>query len=309
MILSENLVKTFDGFTALDKLNLHVDKGSIYGLVGVNGAGKTTLIKHLAGVYRQDAGTVLIEGKPVYENIAIKERIGYIPDDLYFFPSYSIGNLWSFYKELYKNWDQSRFLVMMDLFKLNERSKLAKLSKGMQKQAAFVIAMSKMPDVLLLDEPIDGLDPIARRHVLSYIVEDVAARGLTVLISSHNLKELEGVCDTVGFMKSGTMSVERNLDDLKTDVHKVQLAFASNGLTNNSISERYNGMNVLHRQIQGAVEVLIIRGQASAIEAKIRSLQPVVYDVLPLSLEEIFIYGADEGFGSGLQADTDTGGQ
>jgi len=309
MILIENLVKTFDGFTALNKLNLCVDKGSIYGLVGVNGAGKTTIIKHVAGVYRQDAGSVQIDGMPVYENIAVKERIGYIPDDLYFFPGYSIGGLCSFCGGLYKKWDQNRFQEMINLFGLNKRSKLGKLSKGMQKQAAFAVAMSKTPDVLLLDEPIDGLDPIARRHVLKYIMEDAAARGLTVLISSHNLKELEGVCDTVGIVKNGSMAVERNLDDLKSEILKVQLAFAPDGRAGGSNPDRHSGLQVLHRQKQGGVEVLVIRGQASEIEDKIRNMHPLLYDILPLSLEEIFIYGANEGADSGFQADPGAGGQ
>jgi len=197
---------------------------------------------------------------------------------------------------------------MIDFFKLNERGKLAKLSKGMQKQAAFAFTMSIMPDVLLLDEPLDGLDPIARRHVLGYIMEDVAARGLTVLISSHNLKELEGVCDTVGIVKNGCMSIERNLDELKFEIHKVQLAFTSDRQTDESVYERFIGLKVLRRQKQGGVEVLIIRGKAREVEAKIKNLNPLIYDVLPLSLEEIFIYAANEGLDSGLQANPDTGG-
>ena len=304
MIRIENLVKTFDGFNALNRLNLHVAKGSVYGLVGVNGSGKTTIIKHLAGVYRQDSGDVRIDGRPVYDNTAVKERIGYIPDDLYFFPSYSIGGLRSFYGSLYKNWDGKRFSELLDLFGLNERQRLAKLSKGMQKQAAFAFAMAIMPDVMLLDEPIDGLDPVARQHILRLIMDDVAARELTVLISSHNLKELEGVCDAVGIVKDGHMSVERDLDDLKSDIHKVQAAFAPDGQAERP-ERKYEGLglHVLRLQKQGGVEILVVRGNAREIEDKIKTLHPLVADILPLSLEEIFIYGTDAGPEAGFPSE------
>lgn len=293
MIKIENLTKEFDGFVALNNLNLNVKKGSIYGLVGVNGSGKTTIIKHLAGVYRQDKGNIFIDNKPVYDDVSIKERVGFISDDLYFFPNYSIKTLKDFYSNLYNNWNKDRFDMLLKLFKLDQRRTLTKFSKGMQKQVAFIFAMSIMPDVLLLDEPVDGLDPIVRKLVLKEIVDDVANRQLTVLISSHNLKEMEGICDSIGIVKNGKMLIERDLDDLKSDVHKVQVAFKD------SVSKgknKYTDLNILHIENRGSVELLVIKGKELDILNKIKSLNPLVYDILPLSLEEIFMYETEGEF-------------
>lgn len=287
VIKIENLSKSFDGFAALNNLNLSVAKGSIYGLVGVNGSGKTTIIKHLAGIYRQDIGNILIDNKPVYDDVSIKERVGFIPDDLYFFPNYSIKMLRGFYRSLYKSWDDERFKILLEMFKLDERRRLSKFSKGMQKQAAFIFAMSTMPDVLLLDEPIDGLDPIVRKLVLQQVVDDVASRQMTVLVSSHNLKEMEGICDSIGIVKNGKMIIERDLDDLKSDVHKVQVAFAEDTTTEKS---KYGDLNILHIERRGSIELLVIRGEEHDVLGRIKSLNPLVYDLLPLTLEEIFIY-------------------
>ncbi|MCL2501251.1 MAG: ABC transporter ATP-binding protein [Defluviitaleaceae bacterium] len=298
MIRIENLTKAFDGFTALDGLDLHVRQGSIYGMVGVNGAGKTTAIKHLAGVYRQDAGEVRIDDTPVYDNAALKARVGYIPDELYFFPFYTMGMQHGFLRRVYGErgkWNDERYEKMRGLMGLDEKRRLGKFSKGMQKQAAFVFAMSAMPDVLLLDEPIDGLDPIVRKVVFDLIIEDVAQRGLTVLISSHNLKEMDGICDSVGIIKAGRMGIERDLDDLKADVHKVQVAFAQDteGDTGEACGQpnhRFDGLDILHREKRGGVELLVVRGTHGEVEAKIKAMNPLLYDHLPLTLEEVFVY-------------------
>jgi ABC-2 type transport system ATP-binding protein len=289
MICIENLTKTFDGFTALDRLNLRVAKGSVYGLAGVNGAGKTTALKHLAGVYRQDAGQVRIDGAPVYDNRPLKARLGFIPEDLYFFPGYTIGGLRKFYRRLYPRWDEARFKALLALFGLDPSRRLNKLSRGMQKQAAFAVTLALTPDVLLLDEPIDGLDPIVRRQVVGQVLEDVADRGLTVLMSSHNLKEMEGVCDAVGIMKNGRMVLERDLDELKTDLHKVQVAFPPDVISNPGPA-----LNLLRRERRGSVELWIVRGRAEEVERQIRAMGPLLYDLLPLTLEEIFIYELQE---------------
>jgi ABC-2 type transport system ATP-binding protein len=287
MIKIENLTKTFDGFTALNGLNLHVKQGSIYGMVGVNGAGKTTAIKHLAGVYRQDGGEVRIDNTPVYDNTGIKARVGYIPDELYFFPFYTMKTQRDFLRRLYgtrAQWNDERYTRMKEQIELDDKRRLGKFSKGMQKQAAFVFAMSAMPDVLLLDEPIDGLDPIVRKTVFEFIIEDVAQRGLTVLISSHNLKEMDGICDAVGIIKAGRMGIERDLDDLKADVHKIQVAFAE------AESPCFDTLTILHREKRGGVELLVVRGAHEEVEAKIKALNPLLYDHLPLTLEEVFVY-------------------
>lgn len=284
MIKVQNVDKSFDGFQALHNLDLNVRKGSIYGLVGTNGAGKTTVIKHVTGVLKQDQGSITIEDLPVYENLQIKERVGYIPDDLYFFSSYNLKESAKFYKSVYPNWNSQRYGKMVERFELSERRKLSKFSKGMQKQAAFILTMSSMPDYLILDEPIDGLDPIIRKLVWKYVVEDVAERDMTVLVSSHNLREMEGICDSIGILSKGKMMIERDLDELKSDIHKIQVAFKS------PINEPYAGLNVLHRESRGTVDLLIVRNPKKLVEEVIRKNNAVIFDLLPLSLEEIFIY-------------------
>jgi ABC-2 type transport system ATP-binding protein len=291
LIKIENLYKKFDGFTALDGLNLNVRKGSIYGLVGVNGSGKTTIIRHLTGTYRQDSGSVTIDGDAVYDNINVKKRVGYIADDLYFFGNHSIATLKSFYSSLYKTWNGERFTELLALFELDPKRQTRKFSKGMQKQAAFIMSMSIMPDVLILDEPIDGLDPIVRNHVRRYIIKDVADRDMTVLLSSHNLKEVEGLCDTVGIIKSGRMISERELDDWKTGMFKLQAAFSPQTPPG---TQKYsaNGIHVLHyeKRENSSIETLIVKGSEDEVMAKVKTLNPLICDVLPLTLDEIFVY-------------------
>jgi ABC-2 type transport system ATP-binding protein len=221
MIKISNATKIFDDYAALQNLNLSVSKGSIYGLVGLNGAGKTTLIKHLAGIFRADDGKILIDGQDVYDNEKIKARVGYIPDDLYFFPQYNLNMLGKFYKKLHANWNATRFGELTAMMELDLKRRVSRFSKGMQKQAALALTLSTMPEVLLLDEPIDGLDPIVRSRIFNRIIDDVAERQMTVLISSHNLKEMDGICDTVGIIKKGKMLIERDLDELKEEMKSV----------------------------------------------------------------------------------------
>lgn len=293
MITVNNVSKSFEGFMALSNLEMNVKKGSIYGLVGTNGAGKTTVIKHIAGVYREDKGLIQIEGEPVYDNPYIKERIAYVPDDLYFFGSYSLKEMGRFYKGVYPNWDQERFDIMVARFGLNPNQKLTRFSKGMQKQATFILTMSTTPDYLILDEPIDGLDPIIRKLVWKYIVDDVAEREMTVLVSSHNLREMENICDAIGIISAGKMVIERDLDELRSDIHKVQVAFPDKEMANGQLE----GLNILHREHRGSVELLIVRNRKDEVEAAMEIAKPMIFDILPLTLEEIFIYelgGADD---------------
>jgi len=285
MVQIQNLTKTFDGFMALDRLNLNIKKGSIYGLVGINGSGKTTAIKHLAGIYRQDNGTVTIGGVPVYDNADIKAKVGFISDELYFFPHYNIRALRRFYSGMYSTWNEQRFNHLLSLFKLDPKRKVSKFSKGMQKQTAFIFAMSIMPDFLLLDEPIDGLDPIVRKQIMQEVIEDVAEREMTVLVSSHNLKEMDGICDAIGIIKNGRMVIERDLDDLKSDVHKVQLAFGET-----TVQTAQLGLDVLHEESRGSIKTLVVRGTEEDVAGRISQYNPVIFDRLPLTLEEIFVY-------------------
>lgn len=283
MIEVRSVVKTFDTFTALDELSLNVPKGAIYGLVGPNGAGKSTIIRHLAGIYRQDSGEVLIDGEAVYENVGLKNRIAYIPDDLYFFTQAGIRDMMKYYRSIYPRFDCERFAALRDVFRLDERRPMRKLSKGMQKQAAFWLSISMRPDVLILDEPVDGLDPVMRRQVWSLIMGDVEENGTTVLVSSHNLRELEDVCDHVGIIHKGRTMLERSLSELQENVVKIQAVL-------NEGTDLPENLNVLHESRSGKILTLIIRGKSEETEAKIAGISPLFYDILPLTLEEIFIY-------------------
>ena len=211
MIKVTDVTKRFGDTAALDDLNMTVPKGSIYGLMGLNGAGKTTIIKHLAGFLMEDSGEITIDGQLVPDNEELKKRVLFIPDELFFFRGYSMKEMARYYKGIYPNWNQERFEAMTKDFQLNDGSNIGKFSKGMKKQAAFCLAMSAMPDYLILDEPVDGLDPIVRHKLWHYIMSDVADREMTVLISSHNAKEMEDVCNYIGIMSHGKMILEGDL--------------------------------------------------------------------------------------------------
>jgi ABC-2 type transport system ATP-binding protein len=278
--------KEFDGVHALDNLEMHVRRGSIYGLIGLNGSGKTTALKIITGVLRPDSGKVLIGGANVFENPDIKRGIAFIPDDLYFFGSYSLNECANLYKRVYPKWDDALFANLKERFLLPDKRRLTRFSKGMRKQAAFILAMSVRPDYLILDEPIDGLDPLARKLVWKNIVDEVASREMTVLVSSHNLREMEGICDSVGIVDKGRILIERDLDELKSDIHKVQAAFPAG----TPAQGRYDGLNVLDLQSLGTVDNLIVRSPREDVVRVVESLKPLVFDLLPLSLEEVFIY-------------------
>lgn len=285
MIEVNGLVKRFDGFTALDGATLSVPAGSVYGLVGPNGAGKSTLIRHLTGIFRQDAGTVRIGGENIWENAALKARIAAIPDDWYYFLQSSIRDMMRFYRGLYPDFSMERYEKLKEVFQLDEKRPIRRLSKGMQKQAAFWLALCCMPDYLILDEPVDGLDPVMRRQVWSLLMGDVAQRGTTVLVSSHNLRELEDVCDHVGILSHGKVLLERSLTDLQDNILKLQVAFRDGELP--KLPEE---LNVLHVTQVGRVHTLIVRGSPEEIKSRVSALDPLFLEALPLSLEEIFIY-------------------
>lgn len=285
MITVKNVNKHFDDFHALKDLSINVETGSIYGLVGTNGSGKTTIIKHLTGVLKQDSGEILYDGEPVYENAELKAKIGFVPDDLSYFAPYTLKEAARFYKSLYPVWDAERYDEMIRAFDLRSKKKMNSFSKGMQKQAAFILTMCTHPKYLILDEPIDGLDPIIRKLVWKYIIEDVS-EGMTVLVSSHNLREMEGICDSIGILDRGEMKIERDLDELKSDINKIQVAFSDDTNT----EKCYEGLNIVHRETRGKVELLIIRNDSEQIRKALAQYHPILFDVLPLTLEEIFIY-------------------
>ena len=279
MLELKNVTKTFGSFKALDNLTMTVPKGAVYGLVGPNGAGKSTAIRHITGIYRPDSGSITLEGLPIYENPNIKQTMGYIPDDVFFFPSATMEEMRRFYKGMYPNFDDDLFRRLYEVFRLPPKSQIRRFSKGMQKQAAFHLSICTRPELLILDEPVDGLDPVMRRQVWSLLLSEVAQRETTVLISSHNLRELEDICDHVGIMDKGHMLLERSLADMQGATHKLQL-----------VGETPAGLDILHESASGRLKTLVVRGNAEEIEAKAKLASPVYFDVLPLSLEEIFIY-------------------
>lgn len=285
MIRVKNVVKTFGDFKALDGVDINVEKGSVYGLVGPNGAGKTTIIKNLIGIYRPDSGEIKLDGQDIYENTEVKSRLIYVSDDLYFFPGYSIKDMAAYYRGIYPNWSDERFKAMGEVFKIDVKRNVRRLSKGMQKQVAFWLGLSAKPDIMILDEPVDGLDPVMRKNVWNLMLNDVAEREMTVLVSSHNLRELEDVCDHVGIMHKGKLVIEKALDEVKGNIHKVQTAFKG-GLPRALEKE----LNPLKHEKSGSVDLLILRGSYRDLEKKISAYSPLILDVVPLSLEEIFIY-------------------
>ncbi len=285
MIEVKNVVKSFDGFRALDGLTMTVPDGAVYGLVGPNGAGKSTIIRHLAGIYRQDSGDVLVDGQPVYENPAVKSRMAVIGDDWYYFPQAGIREMAKFYAGVYPQFSWERYEKLKEVFPLDEKLMLRRMSKGMQKQAAFWLTVCCMPEYLILDEPVDGLDPVMRRQVWSLLLGDVAERGTTVLVSSHNLRELEDVCDHVGILNHGRVLLERSLSDLQDNTVKLQVAYQ--GVTEPVLPAE---LNILHRSHVGRVYTYIVRGSSQEILRRMQITEPVLLESIPLTLEEIFIY-------------------
>ncbi len=281
MIEVTQISKSFDGFLALDALSLSVPQGAVYGLVGPNGAGKSTLIRHLMGVYRPDSGSITVDGQPVYENPDIKRRMVCIPDEIYYTTGDTIRDLKRLYQGLYPSFDEGRFRALEDIFRLDPKKAVRRFSKGMQKQLAFWLAISCRPEILVLDEPVDGLDPVMRRQIMSLILEDVAEHGTTVLVSSHNLRELEDICDHVGIMHKGQMMLERSLSALQDNMVKIQLVMEQ------PLPEE---LEVVHHSCVGRVQTIIARGSADEVSAILSRCSPLLCDVLPLSLEEVFIY-------------------
>ena len=279
MLEVHGLTKTFGAVKALDDLTMTVPKGAVYGLVGPNGAGKSTAIRCLLGVYRPDQGEITLNGEEIYENPAIKTTIGSIPDDIFYFSSATLEDMRKFYKGIYPKFDDELFERLYEVFNLPRKSPIRRFSKGMQKQAAFHLSICTRPELLVLDEPVDGLDPVMRRQVWSLLLSDVAQHGTTVLISSHNLRELEDICDHVGIMDHGKMLLERSLADMQGSTHKVQL-----------VGDIPEGLDILHEAASGRLKTLIVRGDAEKLEEILTAANPDYFDILPLSLEEIFIY-------------------
>ena len=283
MIEVRNVVKTFGEVRALDGLSMTVPTGAVYGLVGPNGSGKSTIIRHIMGIYRPDSGEILADGEPIYENPNIKGKMAYIPDEVFYFAQASLRDMRDFYRGVYPSFDTGRYEKLKEVFPLKDKTPIRRMSKGMQKQAAFWLSLCIRPEILVLDEPVDGLDPVMRRQVWSLLMADAAERGITVLVSSHNLRELEDVCDHVGILDHGKLLLERSLSELQENIVKVQLALKEP-------KALPAGLDLVHESDSGRLRTLILRGDSREILARLQELEPLYMDALPLSLEEIFIY-------------------
>lgn len=289
MIEVKNVSKAFQDLEALKNVNLNVNKGSIYGLLGSNGSGKTTLLKLLAGIYKQNTGELKICDENVFENIKVKSQMVFMPDIPCFFPQHTIKNMANYYKSIYDSWNDERYKKLKQIFNIDVNKKISSFSKGMQRQVSFWLSFSIMPKVLILDEPLDGLDPVIRQKIKNLIIQEVADREMTVIIASHNLREIEDICDHVGILHKGTLILEKDIDELKSDLHKIQIAFKGSvpdGLLNNT--------DILHIEERGSVLLIIIRGTKAYVTDYFSKFNPVIIDMIPLTLEEIFIYEMED---------------
>ena len=299
MIQAENLIKRFGGFTALGGIRCTIPSGCVYGMVGSNGAGKSTFLRLVNGVYRPDSGTITIDGEPVYENPAVKRRIAYVPDDLYFLPGASLNRMAKLYEAAYPSFDRARFRSLVGTFRLEADKAIGNFSKGMKRQAATILALACRADYLFFDETFDGLDPIMRNLVKSLICGDVLERGATVIVTSHSLRELEDTCDQLALLHQGGIVLESDVQNLKTSLFKIQIAF-SREYNQQLVSE----LDILHFAKRGSVSSMIVRGDRDAVVEWLRGQQPSVLDVLPLTLEEVFTYEM-EALGYSFRAEGD----
>ncbi len=283
MLKAEKLVKRFGQKAALDGLDTEIRRGSVYGLVGPNGSGKSTLLRLISGVYRPDGGTITLGGEAIYDNVAAKDRVFYLADDLYFPPKATTEELAAFYKGLYSSWSDERFAALKKTFPIDTTKRLSTFSKGMRRQAALMVALSANTDYLLLDEAFDGLDPVMRLLLKKLMAEQIAERESTIIIASHNLRELEDLCDQVGLLYKGKLLFERELDDLRLGICKVQAAFDA------PVDWDATGLDIMQKKERGKLVSLTVRGSAEEALQVINALEPRFVEALPLTLEEVFI--------------------
>ena len=281
----KNITKSFDGRKVLENLSSTIKKGSIYGLIGSNGAGKSTLLNVIDGVYLPDSGECKIMGENVYENIKIKEKVAYISDEPYFFNSFTMEEEAKYLNNVHPSFTMRKFSEISRLFPLDIKKKINTFSKGMKRQAAIVMELSKNPDVLLCDESFDGLDPVIRQLVKKIIIDEVADRQMTAMVSSHNLREIENFCDVIGILHDNTIVCEQTLDELKENFVKIQVAFKEN-----PGDAFYNDFNIVSKDVRSSITELVIKGNKQDIIKKFEALNPVLIDILDLTLEDIFIY-------------------
>jgi len=284
MINIESVSKNFGEVRALDKLTIHIESGTVFGLVGSNGSGKSTLLRILSGVYTADSGQIIIDGQNAYDNDAVKGICCFVSDFPYFSNNATLKNMAILYRSLYPNWNEEKYRRLSKIFPINGKDKIIRMSKGMQRQVALILALSTCPKYLFLDEIFDGLDPVIRQLVKKLIVEDITENNMSVIIASHNLRELEDICDHIGFLHKGGILLEQDIDELKLNLHRVQVAY-SESLPENALDT----LEIVSMKNTGKLYEIVARGSLDNIEQKLKSYNPLFYEALPLTLEEIFI--------------------
>lgn len=285
MIKTENLTKKFGDFTALDNISCTIQDGCIYGMVGSNGAGKSTFLRTISGVYKADEGKAEMDGEPIYENPNVKKRIAYVPDELFYLPGATMERMATMYRSIYPGFDYNRFKSLAKDLDLATNKSLNTFSKGMRRQAVTILALAAKPDYIFFDETFDGLDPVMRNYIKKLICQDVVDRGASAIITSHSLRELEDTCDQLALLHRGGLVLESDVQNLKTSQFKIQIAFRDD-YTN----EIFKDIDIVHSTRHGSVTNMIVRGDRSETVMRLSALNPILLDVLPLTLEEVFTY-------------------
>ena len=285
MITTTNVVKKFDNFIALDNIDLKLNNGQVFGLIGSNGSGKSTLLRLLSGVYTPDSGEILIDDDLVFDNKKIKERVFFLSDTPFFFTNSTVNEMAKFYKKMYNNFSYERLEELSKVFPIDKNAKISSMSKGMMRQAALMLAFSCCPDYLFLDEAFDGLDPVMRESLKRLITKDIVDKNITVIITSHNLRELENMCDRVGLLHKGKIVFDDNLENLKSSVHKIQAAFKSI-----PSQEDFNGLNLLKFERTGSIVQVVVKGKKTEILDYVNKLNPIFVEAIQPTLEELFIF-------------------
>ena len=284
MIKADNLTKRFQGVTAVDHIHAEIQDGTVFGLIGTNGAGKSTFLRMAAGILKPDEGTITLDGESVFEDTRVKARCFYIPDEPYFLGNGTADDMKTFYQGIYPKFDTDRFGKLLKSFELDGRRKIQTFSKGMKKQLAVLLGICAGTDYLFCGETFDGLDPVMRQTVKSLFANDLEERHLTPVIASHNLRELEDICDHVGLLHRGGMLLSKDLDDMKMNIHKIQCVLPA-GLDRTNLQD----LDIMTTEQRGSLLTLTVRGQKEEIQARMQSYHPVFFEMIPLSLEEIFI--------------------
>jgi len=292
MIRIDSITKDFEEVRSLDKVSVLIENGSIFGLIGSNGSGKSTLLRILCGIYKPTEGDVVFDGMPVWEDPAVKQNIVYLSDDQYFLPHCTIYDMMQLYKSVYPTFSDEKYKEYLNLFGLDDKRKIATFSKGMQKQASFLLGLSCRTQYVLCDETLDGLDPVMRRTVCKIVAEEVADRNITVIFASHNLKEIEDICDHVALLHKGQLLFEAGLDDIKLGIHKIQMSFEKDRLE--EVKTELTQLDTVSLEQRGSLFTVIARGDEGALSDFIGSLHPVFVEFIPLTLEEIFIAEMEE---------------